>query len=137
MTGQARASLLIGWIGRAAAGIAHGRRIDARRLPELALRTPEAAKPEDCLPQPGRKRTLKRMAIDEMLGRHRHLLAAAGQGLFGGRDGQLAGKQFGKHFPFSSCLTCCAQYWAPTLACHRAKRPGHDFMSPSDNARTA
>ena len=60
MARAARADLGVGRVGRVAARIAHGRRVDARQLPEEALGAPEAAEAElhdlDALGERGQER---------------------------------------------------------------------------------
>src|SRR5262245_17087688 len=60
--GAPRADLLVGGVGRDATGVAHRGGVDAIGLPELALRTPEAAHPEHGLLQPLGEGRMQRMA---------------------------------------------------------------------------
>src|SRR5262245_53642261 len=85
VAGAAGADLLVGRIGRQAAGIAHGGRVNAlAQLPELALGAPEAAHAEDRGLEAVRVRPLERRMQNKMLARGRNRRWAAGQRL-GGR----------------------------------------------------
>src|SRR5471032_618412 len=89
VAGVARADFLVGRVGRETASIADGGRVDARRLPELALSPPEAAQPEHRLLEAGWKRRLNAIVVHEMLGRHGE------GGLVAARQGALDGGHFG------------------------------------------
>src|SRR5439155_16467518 len=87
MTGAARADLLVRRVPREAAGIADRRRVDAGRLPEDALRTPEAAHPDDRLLEPVRERRRDRGPERLVPLRHADRLVAPGQRVVRGDEG--------------------------------------------------
>jgi hypothetical protein len=116
MAGQAGAGLLVGRIGREAAGIADRRNPDAFGLPEQALRAPEAAQAEQRRLQPFRIGALQRTLRDMVLRRRRDGPLAAGQ--------RLAG--FGKwSFLFSMSLrkNIVRYMWARKVYSSTMKRP--------------
>src|SRR6516165_7785327 len=95
MAGAARADLFIGRVRREAAGIAYCGDMDAvAELPELALGTPETAKPEHRLLEACRIRRLETFAIDIVGAGSRKRRGAAGQ-CFGcaGKSSGLAHEQ--------------------------------------------
>src|SRR6185503_8839139 len=75
----AAAHLFVRWIPGLAAGVADRGRVHPRRLPEHALRTPEAAEAELRELHAFGERRLQRMTVDEMLRRYAHRFAAPGQ----------------------------------------------------------
>src|SRR5580704_6387848 len=97
MTGPARANLFVSRISGMAAGVAHRGGEDAvTELPELALRAPEAAKPEHRLRHALRKRRLELTAVDEMAVGGGDRVRTAGQRLGRARQcGGLAHEQHG------------------------------------------
>src|SRR5713226_8379373 len=79
MIGEPAANFLVARILRLPAGVADRGAVDARALPEQLLCAPEAAHAEDRLLHARGERRLERMAVDEMLVRHRHRGRASGQ----------------------------------------------------------
>ncbi len=79
VVGEAGADLFIRGIPGLAARITDRGRVHARRLPEHALRAPEAAQAELRELHAFGERRLERMAVDEMLRGHAHLARAPGQ----------------------------------------------------------
>ena len=79
VAGHAGADFTVGRIRRVSGGVAHGRAVDTRQLPELALGAPEAPEPEHRLFEAGREAPSDRRAVDEMRIRHRHRLGTPGQ----------------------------------------------------------
>jgi len=75
------AHLAVGRIRRVAARIPDGRRINARRFPELSFGAPEAAHAEHRLLETRGKRRRDRMTVDVMGRRNRHRLLAPGKSL--------------------------------------------------------
>src|SRR5690606_9254067 len=94
MAGQAGTDFFVGRVGRNSAGIAHGRRPDARLLPETSFRAPETALGEHCLLQMCREGRLQRIAIDEVGGRNLYRSVAAWQSLICFRQGLLVNENF-------------------------------------------
>ena len=80
------ADFVIGWIRGTPGGVTHRSGIDAGDLPELALRTPEAAQAKHRLAQVGRKRGLQGVAIDVVLLGNSHRRPTARQCSTGGRN---------------------------------------------------
>src|SRR5947207_3171828 len=82
VAGHAGAHFPIRRIRRVAAGVADRGRVDAGRLPELPLRTPEAAHPEDRLLEAGGKRRRDAVAVHIMSIGDGHRLASTRKSLF-------------------------------------------------------
>src|SRR5204862_1398277 len=80
----AGADLLVGRVRREAAGVADGRGVDARRLPEDALGAPETAHADHYLLEPFGERRLERRPEDVVPVWDPHRLVAAGERLVGG-----------------------------------------------------
>jgi hypothetical protein len=95
VAGLAAADLLIGRIGREAAGVSHRGRVDAvAQFPELTLGAPEAAHAEHRGLQALGPRSHERMTVDEMSGRSRDRRGAALERCRGGRHfGLLPGEE--------------------------------------------
>src|SRR5688572_6365156 len=81
VAGRPGADLLVGRVRRIAAGIADGRDIDARRLPEDALRAPETSKTEQRRLRALRIGPLQLAAVDEMRRGRGDGAVSAGQGV--------------------------------------------------------
>src|SRR5207245_2905549 len=77
VAGEAGAHLFVGGVRREAGGVADRCREDARRLPELALGSPEAAEAEYRHLEPRRERRRERMTVHVVSGRHRHAFGPA------------------------------------------------------------
>ena len=77
---EAGAHLLVGGVGREAAGVAGGGAPHARHLPEHALGSPEASHPEDGRLEALREGRLEAVAVHEVPLGHRDPLRAAAQG---------------------------------------------------------
>src|SRR3569623_964745 len=77
---EAAAYLPISGVGGEAAGIADQAAVDARHLPEQALRTPEAAEADQGRCHAGRKRRYEAVPADIMRRRHGHGRSTARQG---------------------------------------------------------
>src|SRR5690349_19129193 len=97
VTGAPAADLLVGRVRGRAAGVADGRAVDAGRLPEHALRAPEAAEGE----YGGADAVGERLAdgrAQNLVGRRdaRDLVIAAGQRVGGIGNGQLGGESIKK-----------------------------------------
>ena len=80
MSREAGAHLLVGGVGREAAGVADGGAPHARHLPEHALGSPEASHPEDGRLEALREGRLEAVAVHEVPLGHRDPLRAAAQG---------------------------------------------------------
>ncbi|MOA22129.1 hypothetical protein D3C78_1426690 [compost metagenome] len=92
MPGQARAHLVVGRIGRVAAGIARRGHPHARLLPQAPLGAPEAAEAELHFLETRGKRRLQRVAIHVVAVGNRQRAVAPRQGLLGAGQRELVGK---------------------------------------------
>src|SRR5204863_8067435 len=79
MPGRPAANLAIRGIRRVSGGVADGGRVDARRLPELFLGSPETAESEHRALQPFRKWRLEAGAVHVMLCGNWHFLGTPRQ----------------------------------------------------------
>ena len=93
VAGAAAAHLLIARVRGRAAGIADGGHPHPGSLPEHALGAPEAAEPENRLLEPCRIGPGERVAVDKVPVGRLDRLGAAGQAVFGPRNGQLVSHQ--------------------------------------------
>src|SRR5690348_4527103 len=112
MAGAAGANLFVARIGRVAAGIADRGRIDARQLPEDALRAPEAAHGEDRGLEPFGEGRLEPVAVDEMPLRHAHLLRAARQRVLAARHFEFLSRHERPHDAPPSGIASIWRVWS-------------------------
>ena len=127
---EPRADLLVARVRRDAAGVAHRRGMDARRLPEEALRPPEAAHADQRALAPLREGRRELPPGDEVRLGHRHPLGAAGERLAGGRYRRPVPGEHSEHrAPSSPSLPA---YPSPTDPAQRGGpgRPGAQAMRP-------
>src|SRR5690606_11630456 len=126
VAGEPGAHFLVGRIGRAAAAVADGRGVDARRLPEPALGAPEAAEAQLGELDAFGEGRLERIAVHVVPRRNRHLLRTARQRLAGlPRAHLLPQPEPVRLSEYPVSLVACALYSLQAAAgAAQARRPG-------------
>jgi hypothetical protein len=142
--GAPRADLLVGWVRGEAAGVADRGRVDARRGPELALGTPEAAHAHHDPLEPLGERRHEWRAEHEVTVAHRHGVVTAGECLLGRHQARLRSEQSHRRHLRASDLIAHASararemVWPPvTRGPHRGARGGGGLPSHHSGIRSS